>query len=146
MPFLFTRLTLEVFAQPLLSNVDYRNFKEFDAPRTVRKSVYGRDRGTIAPVTDEDGVVTAYRIDPDGTGTAAEFTIDNPDFSFSSLRGNAVLRWEYRPGSTVYLVWTQSRALYDPFTDHSFGQSMDNLGRAQPDNIFLIKFSYWLSF
>lgn len=140
------RLTLEVFAQPLLSNVDYRNFKEFDAPRMVEKSVYGRDRGTIAPVTDEDGVVTAYRVDPDGTGTAAEFTIDNPDFSFSSLRGNAVLRWEYRPGSTVYLVWTQSRALHNPFADHSFGQSMDNLGRAQPDNIFLIKFSYWLSF
>jgi len=140
-------LTLEVFAQPLFSSVDYSQFKEFDAPRTVEKSVYGVDRGSIAEMRNAENVVTGYTIDPDGAGGAAQFQIDNPDFSFRSLRGNAVLRWEYRPGSTVFLVWTQSRSHDDPFESNPrFSTSMDALRHAKPDNIFLIKFNYWLSF
>jgi hypothetical protein len=139
-------LTLEVFAQPLFSSVDYRRFKEFDAPRELRKSVYGVDRGTIAETRNPEGLVTGYQIDPDGPGAAAPFQIDNPDFSFNSLRGNAVLRWEYRPGSTVFLVWTQSRSQQDLFvSDYGMGSSLDSLGQAKPNNIFLIKFSYWLA-
>jgi len=140
-------LTLEVFLQPLISSVDYSAFKEFDAPRELRKSVYGVDRGTIDEVRDVNGTVTGYHIDPDAAGAAAAFDIDNPDFSFRSLRGNAVLRWEYRPGSTVYLVWTQSRGNFEPYvSDDSFSSNWSALRSAPGDNIFLIKFNYWLSF
>lgn len=140
-------LTLEVFAQPLISSVDYRRFKEFDAPRSLRKSVYGEDRGTIAEVKGNSGAVTGYRIDPDGAGSAAEFTIDNPDFRFHSLRGNAVLRWEYRPGSTVYLVWTQNRSDLERYQSGlDVGPGLTTLRHAPSDNIFLVKFNYWLSF
>jgi hypothetical protein len=139
-------LTLEVFAQPLFSSVDYTRFKEFNAPRELAKSVYGVDRGTIAEVRNSEGRVTAYQIDPDDAGPASQFQIDNPDFSFNSLRGNAVLRWEYRPGSTVYLVWTQSRAYQELYPgDSGLGSNFDALGQAKPDNIFLIKFTYWLA-
>ena len=139
-------LTLEVFAQPLFSSVDYSEFKEFDSPRELSKSVYGVNRGTISEVRDPDGKVAAYQIDPDGPGSAAQFQINNPDFNFNSLRGNAVLRWEYRPGSTVYLVWTQSRAYQELYPGESgLGGNFDALGQAKPDNIFLIKFTYWLA-
>lgn len=140
-------LTLELFAQPLLSDVAFSNFKEFDAPRTTSKSVYGVDRGSITPVLNGDGVVTGYDIDPDGAGAAETFRISNPDFNFQSLRGNAVLRWEYRPGSTVFLVWTQNRSSFEPFaSDVGFGSHTRALGNAKPDNVFLVKFNYWLSF
>ena len=58
--------------------------------------------------------------------------------------GNTVLRWEYLPGSTLYLVWTQSREDVDSNGDFRFGKSMNNLFGVRPDNIFMIKLSYWL--
>jgi hypothetical protein len=140
-------LSLEVFLQPLLSSINYSSFKEFDAPRTRAKSVYGTDIGTIAEVHDEQGVLTAYDIDPDGAGEAAQFRLDNPDFSAQSLRGNAVMRWEFRPGSTIYLVWTQSRDGYQAYQEGTgFGSSAHALGDAPPTNILMVKFSYWMSF
>ncbi|HKP29587.1 MAG TPA: DUF5916 domain-containing protein, partial [Gemmatimonadales bacterium] len=140
------QLTLEVFLQPLISSVDYASFKEFDAPRELAKSVYGVDRGTIGEIRDTEGTVTGYHIDPDASGAAAAFYIDNPDFSFRSLRGNAVLRWEYHPGSTVYFVWTQSRNNFEPYvSDGGFSRNWQALTGSPTDNIFLIKFNYWLS-
>jgi hypothetical protein len=140
-------LTLEVFAQPFISSVNYERFKEFDAPRQLKKSVYGVDRGSIAERRDTQGRLTGYDIDPDGPGVAAPFRIGNPDFNFRSLRGNAVLRWEYRPGSTVFLVWTQDRSDFEPFADDLRpGSDFRALRRASPNNIFLIKFNYWLNF
>ena len=65
------------------------------------------------------------------------------DFNFKSLRGNAVLRWEYLPGSTLFFVWTQSRSDYENFGNFRFNRSVDRLADARPDNIFLIKASYW---
>ena len=86
-----------------------------------------------------------YEIDPDGSGPAQSFSFDNPAFSYKSLRGNAVLRWEYHPGSTLYLVWTQSRwddALEEPF---SFRRSFCRLSDAEADNILMLKATYWWS-
>ncbi len=130
-------LTLEVFAQPLISSVRYTGFKEFSAPRQVAKSVYGRDMGTI---TEEE---ESYTVDPDGDGPAEPFSFDKPDFNLRSLRGNAVLRWEFRPGSTLFLVWTQSRSDEAPVGDFDFGRDVRALFEADADNIFLLKINYW---
>ncbi len=130
-------LTLEVFAQPLISSVRYTGFKEFTAPRQVAKSVYGRDMGTI---TEEE---ESYTVDPDGDGPAEPFSFDKPDFNLRSLRGNAVLRWEFRPGSTLFLVWTQSRSDEAPVGDFDFGRDVRALFEADADNIFLLKINYW---
>ena len=70
------------------------------------------------------------------------FRIDNPDFNFKSLRGTVVLRWEYRPGSVIYLVWTQNRADYSDPGDLSFGRDLGNLLSARGDNIFMLKATY----
>jgi len=70
----------------------------------------------------------------------------SPDFNEKSLRGNAVLRWEYRPGSTLYLVWSQNRyeGIADP-GDFSPRRDLRTLMRAQGENVFMMKANYWLN-
>jgi hypothetical protein len=138
-------MTLELYAQPFFASAHYSHFKEFNAPRGAQVSVYGQDRGTIAANTDANGHATSYAIDPDGTGPAAAFTLDNPDFNFRSLRGSAVFRWEYRPGSTLYFVWTQERNAQSSAGDFDFNRDRAALFDARPDNIFLIKASWWFA-
>ena len=135
-------LSLEAFAQPFISSGQYSRFKEFSAPRSGEMLLYGQDRGTI--IATGAGEDREYQVDPDGAGPAATFAFEDPDFNFRSLRGNAVLRWEYRPGSTLFLVWTQDRNDTDPFGDLQFGRDRRALFSADPTNIFLIKMNYWL--
>jgi hypothetical protein len=138
-------LTLELFVQPFIAAAHFTRFKEFAAPRSGQLNEYGKDVGTIASQVT-DGKVTQYAIDPDGGGPAASFAVDNPDFNLRSLRGNAVLRWEYRPGSTLYLVWTRNGSAFEPFVgDFSFSRDFNALADAKSDNIFLIKASFWLN-
>jgi len=131
-------LTLEVFAQPFISSGRYSSFKEFAEPRVLDKLVYGEDIGTIS--LDD----TEYLVDPDGDGPAETFTFSNPDFNFRSLRGNAVLRWEFRPGSTLFLVWTQSRSAVEQVGNMDFGRDLSAMFDAPADNVFLLKVNYWL--
>ncbi|HXV15912.1 MAG TPA: DUF5916 domain-containing protein, partial [Gemmatimonadaceae bacterium] len=98
---------------------------------------------TVAKQTDASGAVS-YRIDPDGNGLAAPFTVDNPDFNFRSLRGTAVMRWEYRPGSTLFFVWTQERDGFDTFGNFDFSRDRSALFRDRPTNVFQVKATYWL--
>jgi len=79
--------------------------------------------------------------------TPYDYTGDNPDFDRRSLRGNVVLRWEYQPGSTLFVVWSQSRSFsvdepmdpgFSPFS--GVRRSFTDAG----DNVFLVKCSYWL--
>ena len=86
-----------------------------------------------------------YTADPDGTGPADAFSFGNPDFRYRSLRSNLVLRWEYMPGSTLFLVWNHGQSGYG--TDPTF-RVFDQLGSMFGDdqqNTFLVKVNYWLS-
>jgi hypothetical protein len=71
--------------------------------------------------------------------------VPDRDFNVRSLRGNTVLRWEWRPGSTLYVAWQQSRQDVDPVGDFSFGRDRRALFATRPDNIFLVKINYWLN-
>ncbi len=132
-------LTLQLFAQPFIASGDYSSFREFAAPRTLDKVVYGEDMGTIG----YDAAAATYEVDPDGTGPAEPFTFDDPDFTTSALRGTAVLRWEYRPGSTLFFVWTQQRSGYDPSGTFDFEGAGDAIFDQRPMNVFQIKATYW---
>jgi hypothetical protein len=134
------RMSLQIYAQPLISSGDYQGFKEFVTPRRFDFARYGADRGEI--VFDREA--NEYRVDPDGPGPAPAFTFGNPDFNFKSLRLNAVFRWEWRLGSTLYVVWTQNRSNdVNPGT-FEFRRDVSDLFGANPDDVFLVKFSYRL--
>lgn len=137
-------LTFELFAQPLLASGHYSALKQYAAPRTSDVLEFGRDIGTLTEQRDAKGTLIRSHIDPDGDGPAAAFDIGNPNFNFHSLRGTAVVRWEYRPGSTVFFVWTQDRSGSDTFGDFDFSRDRSALLRDRPVNVFQIKASYWL--
>ncbi|MGZ5454470.1 MAG: DUF5916 domain-containing protein, partial [Candidatus Aminicenantales bacterium] len=125
------------YIQPYLAVGDFSAFKELHAARTFDFDYYGSGDSTIAYA---DGI---YTVDPDGAaGPAAPFTFANPDFNLKSLRGTVVLRWEYRPGSMLYFVWTQRREDYSDPGDFELWRDMGDIFRAPGENIFMIKFSY----
>ena len=69
----------------------------------------------------------------------------NPDFNEKILNANLVLRWEYLPGSTFYLVWTQARDATDDVFNTTFSDDFSNTFRLPMDNVILAKLSYWWS-
>jgi hypothetical protein len=101
----FTRdLSLQVYAQPFASDGRFTAFAEVAEPRA------GSDRHRFRPVSASRDAADAGRlaIDRDGDGEA-ELTVGNPAFDVDEATVNAVLRWEARPGSTFFLVWTHER-------------------------------------
>jgi hypothetical protein len=134
-------LTLELFAQPFVATGAFDRFKEYARPRSIEKVAY--DAAQLTPVVGVDGRVTGYTLDPDRNAATENFSFDNPDFNFRSLRGNAVLRWEYRPGSTLFVVWQQQRSRALPFGDFDLSRDSRGVFDAPPDNVFVVKVSYW---
>jgi len=133
-------LSLQLYAQPLISANDFRDYKEFRAPRTYDFAVYGREQGTIAP--DGEG---GFTVDPDGPGPAEPFSVADQSFNFRSLRVNLVMRWEYRPGATLFLVWQQNRSSEaDGVGNFDFGRDFRSLRSTPADNLLAVKLSYWL--
>ena len=132
-------LSLQMYAQPFVATGRYENFKEFEAPRTYDFARYGRDRGTIA--RSDEGV---YTVDPDGLGAAPSFQFGDPNFNVRNLRGNAVVRWEYRPGSALFFVWQQERSGFEPIGDFRASRDLGDIFNTTPTNVFLIKATYWL--
>lgn len=137
--------SIELFAQPLIASGDYFDFKEFDAPRSGAFSVFGRDRGSISEAPGASpGDPSTIAIDPDGNGPAATMQFANPDFNFRSLRGNAVFRWEFRPGSVMYVAWAHSRAASLSQGDFRFSRDFNGMFENIPDNVFLVKATFWM--
>jgi hypothetical protein len=128
-------LSLQLYAQPYVTNVRYDGFKQLAWPGTYAFLVYGEGGSTLV---EENG---AYIIDPDGAGPAAPFTLYERDFRYSSLRGTALLQWEYRPGSSLIFAWTQNRFAYEDFWQDWRGDLLDS----HPDNRFMVKLTYWFS-
>ena len=132
-------LSLEFFAQPFIASGNYGSLKELSSPGTFDFTRYGIDAGEIS--VDEDG---DYLVDPDGVGPAEAFTISNRDFNRTSLRGTGVLRWEWRPGSTLFLVWQQNRSNWEEYGDFDFGRDAEGVFEGEAHNVFMIKATYWL--
>jgi hypothetical protein len=90
--------------------------------------------------------VSYYIADADAAGPRKSVRIGNRDFNSRSLNGNAVLRWEYRPGSTVFFVWSTncSAGTNDPRFDAT--HNVRRLCQGPTDNIVAVKANYWVSF
>jgi hypothetical protein len=127
-------LSLQVYAQPFVSAGEYSEFKEATAPRAARYE----DHFTPRDVTyDEDN--RRYTVD-DGETT---FAFGRPDFNFKALNSNVVLRWEYRPGSQLFLVWSQARDHFSAAGDFELGRDFRTLLGREGRHVLLIKASYW---
>jgi len=130
-------LTLELYGEPFAASGRYYGLGELAVPRTYRLREYGTNGTTLARNPDGSYTVT-------DNGGADTLAIANPDFNVLSFRSNAVLRWEWRPGSTLFLVWQQQRSAADQRGELVRpGDLWDSL-RAAGDHFFAIKVSYWL--
>ena len=141
-------LTFELYAQPFVSSGDYFGLMELAAPRRFDFLRYGEDVGTVT--RGNDG---SFTVDPDGTGSST-FEVSPLDFNFRSLLGNAVLRWQWRPGSTLFLVWQQTRSqrlvptggsLEDNVGDFRLGRDTRALFGLKSDNVLTLKVTYWMN-
>jgi hypothetical protein len=143
-------LSLQLYAQPLLSSGDYLAYKQLAAsgsfdfrrfeegnPVLVAGSVQCAG-GSIC--RDADG---QQHLDLNGDGTT-DYDLRDRDFNVRSLIGNAVLRWEYRPGSTVFLVWQRQQELDARTGDFDLARDLGDMWGAPADNRFILKISYWL--
>lgn len=130
-------LTFQYYGSPFVSIGKYSNFKEILDPLNPE---YTNRFKILAP----SGTGQEYHFDTNGDGTT-DITIPNPDFNYQQFRSNLVLRWEYRTGSTLYLVWSQDRTDFEQAGSFDFRDGYKNMSGIYPKNIFMIKFSYWFS-
>ena len=133
-------LSLQLYLQPLFAVGAYKNFKEVARPSSLDFNDYGKNGSTISYDTESE----KYTVDPDGDGGSDAFTFGNPNFNFKSLRGNVVLRWEVLPGSIFYFVWSHDQTDFRDPGEFNFANDFKNLWNAEGNDIFLVKFSYWL--
>jgi hypothetical protein len=131
-------LSFVAYVQPFVSAGSYADYKELARPGTYEFNRYGA--GQIS----YDEANSRYVIDPDGAGSAPSFTVSQPNFNVRSLRGNAVMRWDYRPGSSLYFVWQQERSGFEPIGDFDGRRDVDAIFRTIPRNVFLVKATYWM--
>jgi uncharacterized protein DUF5916 len=131
-------LSFQLYLQPLISAGDFTDLKEFVRPGTYDFAVYGRDKGVATRTA------SGTEIDPGDGG--ATFTVPDQNFTIRSLRANAVLRWEWRPGSTLFLVWQQNRENDTAIGNLRLGRDIDALfSGGESRNLLAVKASYWLS-
>ncbi|HET6616694.1 MAG TPA: DUF5916 domain-containing protein [Gemmatimonadota bacterium] len=129
--------SLEVYAEPFAASGRYADIGELAEPRTNDLRIYGEAEGTTATQDEESGDWTF-------TDGDAEIQLENQDFNVLSYRSNVVLRWEWRPGSTFFLVWQQNRSGFED--EGSFVRPSDlyDSMTADGENTLAVKFTYWL--
>ena len=142
-------LTFQLFAQGLLSSGDYVRYKQLAEPASFAFQTQGAGYATRVNgmVVCAGGTICelegAQHVDLDGDG-ASDFSFRDRDFNVRSLIGNAVLRWEYRPGSTVFLVWQRQQNASVNLGDFDFRRDVDALWGIPADNRFILKMNWWL--
>lgn len=131
-------LSIQYYGSPFISKGLYSEYKYVNDPEANEY----QDRFTIYqnPVK-VDGEIW---LDENNAGIPP-YAIADPDFNFFQFRSNLVLKWEYRPGSLFYFVWSSDRTGGALPISSSLNESFNQLWNAYPNNVFLIKFSYWFS-
>ncbi len=129
-------LSIQYYGSPFASVGKFSNFKIITDPKTAD---YNNRYSLLNPLLNDN----EYEV-PEA-GELTNYTFGNPDFNFSQFRSNLVLRWEYSPGSQIYIVWANEMT-YDVRPGYnSLNKTMNMLKDVFPNNIFLIKFNYWFT-
>lgn len=142
-------LSIQYYGQPFVSAGEYNQFKSITAPRAQsyadRFHTFGSTGSpTAANEITYNGDDNEFLVDEDLNG-ASDYSFGKPDFNFRQFRSNLVVRWEYSPGSTAFLVWSQFRTGFQDDGEFSFRNDLRGLFDVYPDNVFLIKLSRWFS-
>lgn len=123
-------LSLQYYGSPFTSSGDFNNMKLVVNP--------------MANTLDE-----RYRLLANGSedipALSSAWGVRNPEFTFSQFRSNLVFRWEYKPGSKLYLVWANERTNYSEIPEKSITNAFSGLGNSFRANTFLLKLNYWFS-
>ncbi len=130
-------LTIQYYGEPFISRGRYKEFNYVNNPIAA-------DLGERVTLYDQNQISFAddvYSIDENTDGTI-DYTIENPDFAFVQFRSNLVLRWEYIPGSEIFLVWSQGVTGDGDPGDHLFRSLNNQILDKQPENTFLVKATY----
>jgi hypothetical protein len=130
-------MNIDLYAEPFAASGHYYDYGELLAPRSRERLLYGTSGTTL--VINPDGSQTV-------TADGSTFTLRNRDFNSLSFRSNVVLRWEWRAGSTLYLVWQQNRANSE--TSDALVNAWDQFRSitAPGSNYFIVKSSFWIPF
>ena len=130
-------MNLDVYAEPFAASGHYYDYGELLAPGSRERLRYGTGGTTISELPDGARAVT------DGAST---FVLPNLDFNRLSFRSNVVLKWEWRAGSTLYVVWQQDRSETETIGDYvNVGDTFRSV-TAPGRNVFVVKTSLWLPF
>jgi len=135
-------MSIQYYAQPFYFSGDYSRFKAITDPDA--DDYYDRFHEYTDSEIQYDAESSVYNVDMDGNGT--DYSFDDPDFHFLQFRSNLVFRWEYKPGSTFFLVWSQGRTTDGPEGEFMFSDYTKELHNTIPQNDFLIKVSYAIIF
>jgi hypothetical protein len=129
-------LNLDLYAEPFAASGRYERFGELEAARGRSLRIYGTDGTGITTLPDGRHVVT---------DAGSTFTLRNVDFNVLSFRSNLVLRWEWRPGSTLYVVWQQDRSQREDVGTRATPSGLFDSLTAPGNNFFVVKASFWFS-
>ena len=132
-------LSVEYWGQPFISSGEYSDFKQVLSPN----SDYFEERH-ISLAEDQiyySDESESYFIDENRDGTN-EAEVNDPNFNFMQFRSNFVVRWEYIPGSTLFVVWTSSASDWHNSRENRFSHLATDLRQTDGTNIFLIKYTY----
>ena len=132
-------LSIQYYGSPFATLGKYTNFKVITNSRA-------KDYSARFQLIQNPNLInnTDYQID-ENSDTVVDYSFKKPDFNFSQFRSNLVFRWEYRPGSQIFLVWSNERTDYLNPGNEPLRSAATRLSNAAPNNIFLIKFNYWFS-
>jgi len=135
-------LSIQYWGQPFIFAGNYSKFKRVTEPMADNyKDRFNEFNENEIFFSDDENI---YEVDENQDGTI-DYSFENPNFNFFEFRSNLVARWEYIPGSSIYLVWSQGRTGDNSMGEFDFVEDMNNLFSIVPHNIFLIKVSYRIS-
>jgi hypothetical protein len=129
-------LSIQYWGQPFASSGAFSNFKK--VTNATEEKYANRFSDLSSSLNEQTGLID---IDENEDGNI-DYSIDNPDFNFTQFQSNMVMRWEYKPGSTLFLVWTQNISEEPSVDRHSFDHLYNSLIDKTPRNIFLLKYTY----
>ncbi len=145
---LYSIIRFEYYVSPELSfqyyGSPYASIGKFDDFRIVADAGNRNINERYNPLTILGVENKIYSLDSN-SDRQVDFKMANPDFNFQEFRSNLVGRWEFSPGSALYLVWTNTRSLNTDSYNSSITNSFGGIRDLKAKNVFMVKFSYWFS-